>query len=139
MRNKIQPAIIKRKPPSSTARRAGWIGCNFNLSRIPAEAYAFTRELEKLHPDNRHVRDKIHQQLQVLRDRSATRWFLVSTQKPESAPRPVHRGHRATDVCGEFIVFPMPHFQMFYPNLGIDSLIRTMLKITAAYKNYIVI
>ena len=33
-----------------------------------ADVYAFTRELEKLHPDNRHVRDKIRQQLQVLRD-----------------------------------------------------------------------
>ncbi|MGB7749287.1 MAG: hypothetical protein WBN75_18595 [Verrucomicrobiia bacterium] len=32
------------------------------------DAYAFTRELEKLHPDNRHVRDKIRQQLQMLRD-----------------------------------------------------------------------
>jgi type II restriction enzyme len=118
-------AIIKRKPLSPTARRAGWIGCNFALNRIPveariavvtekeivpetevrekfkrvkplkdisvaqrgwtldvlnairrlgktefttADAYAFTRELEKLHPDNRHVRDKIRQQLQVLRD-----------------------------------------------------------------------
>jgi Dam-replacing HTH domain/Dam-replacing family len=84
MRNKIQPAIIKRKPPSSTARRAGWIGCNFNLSRIPAEAYAFTRELEKLHPDNRHVRDKIRQQLQVLRDRSARQggfWYQLKSQK----------------------------------------------------------
>ena len=35
-----------------------------------SDAYAFTRELEKLHPDNRHVRDKIRQQLQVLRDAS---------------------------------------------------------------------
>ncbi len=181
-------AIIKRKPLSSTARRAGWVGCNFALHRIPAEAriwlvrtpahrarsaavaaagsggvpprentrsetllepagadaratdpviippeevrerfkrvkplkeisiqqrgwtldvlnivrrmvsegraprdpnvsddmgrrgtppsdsfttaevYAFERELEKLHPDNRHVRDKIRQQLQVIRD-----------------------------------------------------------------------
>jgi type II restriction enzyme len=118
-------AIIKRKPLSPTARRAGWIGCNIALNRVPAEArilvvtesavmpasevrekfkrvkplkdisvtqrgwtldvlnavrtlgksefttadaYAFTRELEKLHPDNRHVRDKIRQQLQVLRD-----------------------------------------------------------------------
>jgi hypothetical protein len=26
-----------------------------------AEVYAFDRELEKLHPDNRHVRDKIRQ------------------------------------------------------------------------------
>ena len=33
-----------------------------------ADAYAFTRELERLHPDTRHVRDKIRQQLQVLRD-----------------------------------------------------------------------
>jgi type II restriction enzyme len=118
-------AIIKRPPLSSTARRAGWVGCNIALNRVPAEAriavitesavlpasevreqfkrvkplkdisvtqrgwtldvlnavrtlgksefttadaYAFARELEKLHPDNRHVRDKIRQQLQVLRD-----------------------------------------------------------------------
>ena len=118
-------AIIKRNPLSVTARRAGWIGCNIALHRIPieariaivtessispesdvrekfrrvkplkeisvaqrgwtldvlnairrlgktefttADAYAFTRELERLHPDNRHVRDKIRQQLQVLRD-----------------------------------------------------------------------
>ena len=82
-------AIIKRKPLAATARRAGWIGCNFNLSRIPTEAripvlngvrslgkkeftntdaYTLARRLEKLHPDNRHVKDKIRQQLQVLRD-----------------------------------------------------------------------
>jgi len=118
-------AIIKRKPLSPSARRAGWVGCNFALNRIPLEAripivteeqivpaaevrdkfkrvkplkeisvndrgwsldvlnivrrlgkkeftnedvYAFEGELEKLHPDNRHVRDKIRQQLQVLRD-----------------------------------------------------------------------
>ncbi len=146
-------AIIKRKPLSPTARRAGWIGCNFALNWIPVDAriavvtesrvtpvnevrekfrrvkplkeisvkergwtldvlnivrrlsesrrrgneslnkkspgqpeslrlltssptteftnedvYVFTRELEKLHPDNRHVKDKIRQQLQVLRD-----------------------------------------------------------------------
>jgi type II restriction enzyme len=33
-----------------------------------AEVYAFAPELEKLHPGNRHIRDKIRQQLQVLRD-----------------------------------------------------------------------
>ena len=33
-----------------------------------ADVYAFERELERLHPGNRHVRDKIRQQLQVLRD-----------------------------------------------------------------------
>jgi type II restriction enzyme len=118
-------AIIKRAPLSATARRAGWIGCNIALNRIPLEAriavvtenravaehevrakfqrvkplkeisvaqrgwtldvltivrklgktefrnedvYAHERELEQLHPGNRHIRDKIRQQLQVLRD-----------------------------------------------------------------------
>jgi type II restriction enzyme len=114
-----------RKPLAPTARRAGWIGCNILLDKIPADAripiidsggprpakevrrayerlrpleklkvekrgwtldvlnivrslgkqtfdlsevYALERELAKLHPQNRHVRDKIRQQLQVLRD-----------------------------------------------------------------------
>jgi hypothetical protein len=35
---------------------------------IHRKAYSFTRESEAFHPDNRHVRDKIRQQLQVLRD-----------------------------------------------------------------------
>jgi type II restriction enzyme len=30
--------VIKRKPLAATARRAGWVGCNFALNRIPAEA-----------------------------------------------------------------------------------------------------
>jgi type II restriction enzyme len=123
-------AIIKRPPLAATARRAGWVGCNFNLSRIPADArisivtekqivspkevraqfkrvkplaeigvkergwtldvlngvrslgkkeftntdaYTLAKQLEQLHPDNRHIRDKIRQQLQVLRDRG----FLI--------------------------------------------------------------
>ena len=120
-----ESALEKRKPLASTARRAGWIGCNILLDRIPldaripivkenrpvapaevrrayrrlkplaslklekrgwsldvlnvvrslnktefnlAEIYAFEQNLLKLHPKNFHVRDKIRQQLQVLRD-----------------------------------------------------------------------
>ena len=33
-----------------------------------ADVYANAGSLAKLHPNNRHVRDKIRQQLQVLRD-----------------------------------------------------------------------
>lgn len=33
-----------------------------------ADVYAFERDLARLHPGNRHVRDKIRQQLQLLRD-----------------------------------------------------------------------
>jgi type II restriction enzyme len=118
-------AVEKRRPLASTARRAGWIGCDIILGRIPpdakihlisvgksesaaaarrrykslaplskltlkhrgwtldvlnvirslgkksftlADVYGHYDELAALHPDNRHVRDKIRQQLQVLRD-----------------------------------------------------------------------
>lgn len=33
------------------------------------DVYAFENELSKLHPENKHVKDKIRQQLQVLRDK----------------------------------------------------------------------
>ena len=38
------------------------------------EVYAHAEELSELHPGNRHVRDKIRQQLQVLRDLSLLRF-----------------------------------------------------------------
>ena len=117
--------IERRKPLASTARRAGWIGCNILLNKVPAigrieivrdrsvlpreavlsswsrtaflhektpkargwlievlncvealgtseftidDAYGFTRQLQALYPGNRHVPEKIRQQLQVLRD-----------------------------------------------------------------------
>ncbi len=124
--------LEKRKPLSANARRAGWVGCNFLLDRIPADAripiiqdgrqvssskvrkaYEKLRPLEKLnaqkrgwtldvlrivkalekrefkleeiydqeetlaklHPNNAHVRDKIRQQLQVLRDMNLIRFL----------------------------------------------------------------
>jgi type II restriction enzyme len=33
-----------------------------------SDVYAYENELARLHPNNDHVRDKIRQQLQVLRD-----------------------------------------------------------------------
>lgn len=122
------PEIIeKRKPLAATARRAGWIGSNILLQKVPQagkiflvrkgqiepkdkvlsewqktlflreekeisargwlldvmrsveklkkqeftldEVYAFEKELSELHPENKHIKDKIRQQLQVLRDK----------------------------------------------------------------------
>lgn len=36
--------IIKRKPLSATARRAGWVGCNIDLSKVPATGKVFLVE-----------------------------------------------------------------------------------------------
>ena len=33
------------------------------------DVYTFEKELSVLHPENKHVKDKIRQQLQVLRDK----------------------------------------------------------------------
>ncbi len=117
--------IEKRKPLADTARRAGWVGCNILLNRIPDEGriyiiqnekempidqiidkvqktgfirgyeldargwildilncvnqmedrsftldqmYQFEDMLSRKHPDNHHIKDKIRQQLQVLRN-----------------------------------------------------------------------
>jgi type II restriction enzyme len=122
------PEIIeKRKPLTAHARRAGWIGSNILLNKIPQigkiflikqkriepkekvlaewkktlflreekeisvrgwlldimrciekigkseftldDVYTFKGELRVLHPENRHIKDKIRQQLQILRDK----------------------------------------------------------------------
>jgi type II restriction enzyme len=42
-----------------------------------SDVYAFESQLESLHPNNRHIRDKIRQQLQVLRDRG----FLIQAHR----------------------------------------------------------
>ena len=123
----FSPSIIeKRKPLSHTARRAGWIGCNILLSKLPelgkikvieneivapkkdvqktwkrlsfmdkehpgrrawlsdilyciqklnkrefslTEMYGFEGYLSELHPKNLHIKPKIRQQLQILRDK----------------------------------------------------------------------
>ena len=122
----LTPAVVEKRPPlAATARRAGWVGCNLRLDRIPpegriplvldgvamdkgrarrmyakserlgelkpdqrgwtalvlanirklgkkeftlAELYAYEEAMHAAYPENSHVRDKIRQQLQVLRD-----------------------------------------------------------------------
>ena len=121
------PDIIeKRNPLSPNAKRAGWIGCNINLTKIPAigkiffikdtsiikkktvldnwnktaflknsskiskgwtldilncidkiistefklsDIYQFEKKLSFKYPNNNHIKDKIRQQLQILRDK----------------------------------------------------------------------
>jgi type II restriction enzyme len=118
--------IIKRKPLSDSAKRAGWTGCNIDISKVPDsgrifiiensriidkekvikkikstdflksknlesrgwildilncveeikkqsftldELYSFENKLKIKYPNNNHIKDKIRQQLQFLRDR----------------------------------------------------------------------
>lgn len=49
--------IIKRKPLSATAKRAGWVGCNIDLRQIPESGKVFLVKDKKVIP-----RDKVTQQ-----------------------------------------------------------------------------
>ena len=49
--------IIKRKPLSKTAKRAGWVGCNIDLCQVPESGKVFLVKNEKVIP-----RDKVTQQ-----------------------------------------------------------------------------
>lgn len=39
------------------------------------DVYTFEKELSKLHPENKHIKDKIRQQLQILRDKNYLEFF----------------------------------------------------------------
>jgi type II restriction enzyme len=123
----LVPEVIEKRPPLRLpAQRAGWVGSNILLEKMPPDArlyvikdfnimpettvreswrkflflkdmrldsrgwlndvlaatrklgkteftleeiYGFEEELSQMHPDNLHVREKIRQQLQVLRDK----------------------------------------------------------------------
>lgn len=72
----------------------GWTESVHNVvRRLPREfttrdVYAFERQLQQAHPENRNIRAKIRQQLQVLRDRGFLkqgergRWSKVLSPKP---------------------------------------------------------
>ncbi len=66
----------------STVRSRGWtsdvLRCVRTLGKSEfslQEMYAFEEELRELHPKNRHIRPKIRQQLQILRDNGTLRFI----------------------------------------------------------------
>lgn len=128
----IDDIIEKRKPLSSEAKRAGWVGCNINISKIPDigkiflikdssiipkyvvneiwkntlflkgnslnkrgwlidimlciddinndkfklnDIYKFEEKLKLKYPLNNFIRDKIRQQLQILRDKGIIKFL----------------------------------------------------------------
>jgi type II restriction enzyme len=72
----VRSAYQKLKPLASlNLEKRGWTLDVLNVIRFLrkpvfelSEVYALEKDLAKLHPQNRHVRDKIRQQLQVLRN-----------------------------------------------------------------------
>jgi len=84
-----QYQLVRKQVEGLTVKQRGW---RLDVLRViqslgqkefsTSDAYAFERELEQLHPENRNVRAKIRQQLQELRDRNVllhidrNRWRL---------------------------------------------------------------
>lgn len=71
---KWKKTLFLREP--QTSKLKGWIldimGCIDRLSKSEfslSEVYNFENELKTKHPENKHIKDKIRQQLQFLRDK----------------------------------------------------------------------
>ena len=65
-------AFLKQEKKESKGWLIDTMACIDKLSKrefILDDIYAFERELKAKHPDNQHVKDKIRQQLQILRDK----------------------------------------------------------------------
>ncbi len=64
-------AFLEEKRPESRGWTADVLKCVEEIGKKRfslEEVYSFEGRLQELHPDNRHVKAKIRQQLQVLRD-----------------------------------------------------------------------
>ena len=76
----VREIIEERKPLAATARRAGWIGCNILLSRVPESGKIFFVQNGQAVPKNL-VLDKWQQTL-FLRDESPEgRGWLIEVMK----------------------------------------------------------
>jgi len=68
-----QTAFLREKSPDARGWLLDVMRCVDSLNRNEfaiEDAYAFAPELQLLYPGNKHVREKIRQQLQVLRDQN---------------------------------------------------------------------
>lgn len=64
-KGKLQPGAVPTGWPNDVLQLIRELGkANFTLE----DAYSLSDKLAALHPENKHIEDKIRQQLQVLRD-----------------------------------------------------------------------
>jgi type II restriction enzyme len=72
-----QFAFLRGITPETRGWTADVLACVRKLGKQTftlKEMYGFDTDLQRLHPDNRHVQDKIRQQLQILRDHGILRF-----------------------------------------------------------------
>ena len=86
-----ESAVIKRPPLAPTARRAGWVGCNIALVRVPAEARIFLVWTTMCEPRNAAV--------------PAAGSAASRRAKEHGARRPVNAG---ADACATNTVITSP-------------------------------
>lgn len=72
--------IIKRKPLSQNARRAGWVGCNINVTNIPESGKLYL--IKSGHETNKNVViDNFNKMLFLRKSKGELRGWLLDTLK----------------------------------------------------------
>jgi hypothetical protein len=95
---------LRLKPRRVVKRVVGWKeDVSAVIQRLPArftlrDVYRFVPDLHRKHPENRHIRDKIRQQLQVLRDENVLQFINNQGLYVQVEP--------PNDVHGEFPLTP---------------------------------
>ena len=101
-------AIIKRKPLSETARRAGWIGCNIALNQIPIEARISIVTEEQILPES-EVREKFSK-IKPLKDIPVnSRGWMLEVLK-------VVRSINKLEFTNQDVYAFEAHFKKLYPD-----------------------
>lgn len=72
--------IIKRKPLADTARRAGWVGCNINVSQIPNSGKLYIIKNGK-EEDKNNVIDNFNKMLFLRKSKGEFRGWLLDILK----------------------------------------------------------
>ena len=72
--------IIKRKPLADTARRAGWVGCNINVSQIPDSGKLYIIKNGKEENKN-NVIDNFNKMLFLRKSKGDLRGWLLDILK----------------------------------------------------------
>lgn len=101
-------AIVKRNPLAKTARRAGWVGCNIALNRVPVDA-RISVVAEKQIVSATEVREKFRK-VRRLKDIPITKrgWML-------DVLNIVHRLGK-TEFTNQDVYAFEDHFRQLYPN-----------------------
>lgn len=119
--NVTEDCVVARRPLSATARRAGWIGCNINLSSLaPHELIWIVRDCTEL-PVSR-AREQFRRSISLAESSKQLGWAL-------SVLRHLHTLNKSIFLLSDLYAFESKFQENFPNNKNIKAKIRQQLQL----------